>query len=95
MPTQIGCDQSDNYPNKDGKTLSSRNSQNHEESHDGRSKNLDKSSDNNSTATMSLAGSLSLGNYTFRHRILKNVTDKIYDLSQLVLVIYVNNHCLA
>ena len=75
MPTQIGCDQSDNYPNKDGKTLSSRNSQNHEESHDGRSKNLDKSSDNNSTATMSLAGSLSLGNYTFRNYIVKNVSD--------------------
>ena len=65
MPTQIGCEQSDKYPNKDGKTLSSRSSQNHEESHDVRSKNLDKESDNNSTATMSLAGSLSLGNYTF------------------------------
>ena len=65
MPTQIGCEQSDNYPNEDGKTLSSRSSHNHERSDEVRSKNLDKSSDNNSTATMSLAGSLSLGNYNF------------------------------
>ena len=71
MPTQIGCEQSDNYPNKDGKTLSSRNRQYHEESHDGRNKNLDKPSDNNITATMSLAGSLSLGNYADRNWICK------------------------
>ena len=60
MPTQVGCTDS-NISTKEGKRQSFREAERQEGQNDDSSKSLEESTIYNSTGTMSLAGSLSLG----------------------------------